>query len=127
MTQTETRADRFARELAELKIPDPAARRAGLWLRLGIALMVLGLVLGVSAYVISHTTTDPLVQRDGLALGLGGVAGSVVGSAVFLRYSLTGFLRFWMARQSYDLALLADRLSERGIHDGFANTDPASR
>lgn len=117
MTQTETRADRFARELAQLKIPDPAAQRSALWLRLGGALMVLGLVLGACSYAISHTTTDPLVQRDALALGLGGVCGSVVGSALFLRYSLTGFLRFWMARQSYDLAMLADRLSERDISD----------
>lgn len=127
MTDTDTRADRFARELAALKIPDPATRRAGLWLRLGGTLMVLGLALAASAYFLSHSTTDPLVQRDALTLALGGVAGSVVGSALFLRYSLTGFLRFWMARQSYDLALLADRLSERGINDGFASTDPASR
>jgi hypothetical protein len=35
MTSTETRADRFIRELAELKIPDPAAGRPRLWLRLG--------------------------------------------------------------------------------------------
>jgi len=127
MTETETRADRFARELAELKIPDPAAQRAGLWLRLGVLMMVLGLVLAASAYFISHNTTDPLVQRDALALALGGIAGTVVGSALFLRYSLTGFLRFWMARQSYDLALLADRLFERDLNDGFASTDSAPR
>jgi hypothetical protein len=72
--------------------------------------MVAGLLLGASAYLTSHTTSDPLVQRDGLALGLGGVTAAVVGSALFLRYSLTGFLRFWMARQSFDLSLLADQL-----------------
>ncbi|GAA2402154.1 hypothetical protein GCM10010191_06970 [Actinomadura vinacea] len=109
----ETRADRFVRELAELKIPDPAAARAGLWLRLGATLMALGPVLGVAAFLMAHSTRDPLVQRDALALALGGVAGSVVGAALFVRYSLTGFLRFWMARQSYDLTLLADRLIER--------------
>jgi hypothetical protein len=127
MTPPETRADRFVRELAELKIPDPAAQRAGLWLRLGGTLMALGLGLGTAAWFISHNTTDPLVQRDAIVLALGAVAGSVVGSALFLRYSLTGFLRFWMARQSYDLALLADRLFERSRHDGFASTDPAPR
>jgi hypothetical protein len=124
MTMTETRADRFVRELAELKIPDPASRRAGLWLRLGVALMVLGPVLGVAAYLIAHNTLDPLVQRDAITIALGGIAGSVVGSGLFLRYSLTGFLRFWMARQSYDLEILADRLSTRDTHNG---TDPASR
>ncbi|MCT9079617.1 hypothetical protein [Streptomyces fulvoviolaceus] len=123
----ESRADRFVRELAELKIPDPAAARAALWLRLGATLMVLGLVLAVSAYFVSHNTQNPLDQRDGLALGLGGIAGSVVGAALFLRYSLTGFLRFWMARQSYDLAVLADRLSERDLARDLTSTDPAPR
>jgi hypothetical protein len=111
MTSTETRADRFVRELAELKIPDPASRRTGLWLRLGIVLMVAGLALGAGAFGMSHNTSDPLVQRDAITLGLAGVTAAVVGSALFLRYSLTGFLRFWMARQSFDLATLADRLS----------------
>jgi energy-converting hydrogenase Eha subunit E len=109
-----SRADRFVRELAELKIPDPAAGRAALWLRTGATLMVLGLIAGGAAYLMSHGTRDPLVQRDALTLGLLGVGGAVVGSALFLRYSLTGFLRFWMARQSYDLTVLADRvLAER--------------
>lgn len=109
----EARADRFVRELAELKIPDPAAGRAGLWLRLGAVLMVAGAVLAVVAYAVSHGTRDPLLQRDAITLGLGGITAAVIGSAVFLRYSLTGFLRFWMARQSYDIAQLTDRLPER--------------
>ena len=118
MTSAEPRADRFVRDLAELKIPDPAAGRAALWLRAGAALMVAGVGLAVAAYVVSHGTRDPLVQRDALTLGLAGVAASVAGSALFLRYSLTGFLRFWMARQSYDLAQLADRLSGKDTgHD----------
>ncbi|MBA9005422.1 hypothetical protein [Thermomonospora cellulosilytica] len=127
MTSTETRADRFVRELAELKIPDPAAGRAALWLRLGGALMAAGLALGAAAYLMAHGTQNPLAQRDALALGLGGVAASVVGSALFLRYSLTGFLRFWMARQSYDLTLLADCLLEKDIRHDLTSTDPATR
>ncbi|MGI5460347.1 hypothetical protein ACQEWB_45720 [Streptomyces sp. CA-249302] len=124
---SDSRADRFVRELADLKIPDPAAARAGLWLRLGVALMVVGLVLAVSAYFVTHNTENPLDQRDGLALGLVGIAGTVVGAALFLRYSLTGFLRFWMARQSYDLAVLADRLSERDLNHDLTSTDAAPR
>jgi hypothetical protein len=113
VTTSETRADRFARELAELKIPDPAAGRPRLWLRLGAALMAAGLVLAVAAFFMSHTTSDPLVQRDAITLGLAGVTAAVAGSALFLRYSLTGFLRFWLARQSFELAQLADRLAGR--------------
>jgi len=68
MTSTETRADRFVRDMAELKIPDPAAGRSGLWLRLGGALMVLGPVLALAAYLLSHGTRDPLVQNDAITL-----------------------------------------------------------
>ncbi|MCQ9179666.1 hypothetical protein KMT30_11610 [Streptomyces sp. IBSBF 2953] len=107
----EARAERFIRELAELKIPDPAAARAALWLRLGGLLMAAGLVLGALAFPLAHATDNSLAQGDALAIGLGGIAAAVVGGALFLRYSLTGFLRFWLARQSYDLDRLGERLT----------------
>ncbi|MEU1185825.1 hypothetical protein ABZ464_51110 [Streptomyces sp. NPDC005820] len=108
------RAERFVRELAALKIPDPAAARAALWLRLGGLLMLVGLVLGGLAFPLAHATDSGLGQGDALALGLGGVTAAVVGGALFLRYSLTGFLRFWLARQSYDLDRLGERLTGSG-------------
>jgi hypothetical protein len=113
VTSTETRADRFVREISDLKIPDPAAGRPRLWQRIGGSLMGLGVVLGIAAYLISHRTSSALVQGDAITIGLGAVTVSIIGAALFLRYSLTGFLRFWMARQSYDLAMLADRLESR--------------
>lgn len=120
---SDTRADRFVRELETLKIPDPAAGRSGLWLRTGIVLMVGGLVVAVLAYFMSHGTTNPLTQRDAITLALGGVAASIVGSALFLRYSLTNFLRFWLARQSYDLDALGARVTGTGERfDGFSTT-----
>ncbi len=105
----ESRADRFARELADLKISDPAAGHPRLWQRLGGALMILGIVLGAAAYLVSHRTTSSLTQGDAITIGLGGVTVAVTGAAIFLRYSLTGFLRFWMARQSFELNVLAER------------------
>jgi len=105
----ESRADRFARELAGLKISDPAAGHPRLWQRLGGVLMVLGIVLGATAYLVSHRTTSSLTQGDAITIGLGWVTLSVTGAAIFLRYSLTGFLRFWMARQSFELNMLAER------------------
>ncbi|MFI0350326.1 hypothetical protein [Actinomadura sp. 9N407] len=95
---TETRADRFVREIAELRIPDPAAGRARLWLRIGVLLMAAGVAAGVTAFFLSRSTTDPLAQNDAQALGFAGVCASVVGSAVYLRYALANVLRFWLAR-----------------------------
>jgi hypothetical protein len=109
MTSAESRADRFARELADLKIVDPAAGHPRLWQRAGAALMVLGIVLGVAAYLISQRTGDSLTASTAITIALGGVTLALVGGAIFLRYSLTGFLRFWMARQSFELNLLAER------------------
>jgi len=132
----EPRAERFVRELAELKIPDPATARAALWLRLGGALMAAGLVLGAVAFPLAHGTDNALAQGDALAIGIGGVGAAVVGAALFLRYSLTGFLRFWLARQSYDLDRLGDRLTAASLAtplpegdqpDGVHLTDPAPR
>jgi hypothetical protein len=118
----EARADRFVRELAELKIPDPAAARATLWLRLGGLLMAAGLVSGALAFPLAHATDNSLAQGDALAIGLGGIAAAVVGGALFLRYSLTGFLRFWLARQSYDLDRLGERLATPAPVAGTVNT-----
>ncbi|HEY3877974.1 MAG TPA: hypothetical protein VGM12_05190 [Trebonia sp.] len=106
----ESRADRFGRELKDLKIADPSVGRPRLWQRLGAVLMVLGIVLAVCSYLLSHRTSSSLTQGDAVTIGLGGVTLAIVGSAIFLRYSLTGFLRFWMARQSFELNILAERV-----------------
>lgn len=126
MTSAESRADRFARELADLKISDPAAGHPRLWQRLGAVLMVAGIVVGVAAYLISHRTSQSLVQGDAITIALGGVTLSVVGAAIFLRYSLTGFLRFWMARQSFELNVLAERAFSGSLlakSDGMLDKD----
>ena len=115
MTSTESRADRFARELADLKISDPAKGHPRLWQNLGALLMAAGVVLGVVGYLISQRTADSLTASTAITIALGGVTLAVTGSAIFLRYSLTGFLRFWLARQSFELNMLA----ERGLAGGL--------
>ena len=115
MTSAESRADRFARELADLKISDPASGHPRGWQRLGGVLMIAGIVLSISSYLISQRTGDALTASTAITISLGGVTLSVVGSAIFLRYSLTGFLRFWMARQSFELNMLAERTLSGGL------------
>jgi len=117
MTTAESRADRFARELADLKISDPAKGHPRLWQNLGVALMVAGIALGVIGYLVSQRTGDALTASTAINMAIGGLILAVVGSALFLRYSLTGFLRFWLARQSFELHTLA----ERGLAEGLVN------
>ena len=104
----------LARDLDALTVADPAAKRSQLWIRLGITAMVVGVALPIIAYFLSHNTSDPLVQRDAIILALTGIAVAIVGSVVFLRFSLTNFLRFWLARQAFDMGVLSERLGGRG-------------
>jgi cation transporter-like permease len=74
--------------------------------------MVLGIGLGIYGYALSHGTTDALQQRDAIVIAILGVAVTVVGAALFVRYSVAQFLRFWLARLTYEQQAQTDRVVE---------------
>lgn len=113
MIESHERVEQFKQEIADMKVRDPSTGRDRVWLRVGIALMVVGIILPIVGYFMSHGTSNDLEQRDALVLTLGGVAAAVVGGALFLRYSLAAFLRFWLARFVYEQQAQTDRLVER--------------
>jgi hypothetical protein len=113
MIESHERVEQFKQEIAEMKVRDPATGRDRLWLRCGIGLMIAGIILGGIAYPLSHSTSNPLSQNDALAMGLGGIAASIVGAALFLRYSIANFLRFWLARLTYEQQAQTDRIVEK--------------
>lgn len=65
---------------------------------LGLGLMAIGIVVAIAGYAISATTSNPLRQSDGRALGPIAITVTILGLALFLRFSATQFLRFWLAR-----------------------------
>ena len=117
MIESKDRVEQFQAEIADMKLRDPASSRDRLWLGLGVALMGVGIVLAAIAYPMSHGTTNPLQQSDAVTLALGGIAAAVVGAALFLRYSVAAFLRFWLARLIYEQKAQTDRML------GTASTD----
>jgi hypothetical protein len=96
--QEVTRSEVFREQIAEMKIPAPSAGRDRMLARLGFLIALVGVVLGVVGYLMSHGTDNSLSQNDALAIGLLGVSCAVLGAAVFLRYSLSQFLRLWLVR-----------------------------
>jgi hypothetical protein len=110
MIESSDRVEQFKAEIAEMKLKDPATGRDALLLRLGGVLLVLGVAVAVLAYFLSHGTTDTLAQNDYQIVALIGVALAVAGGAVFLRYSLAQFQRFWLARLIYELRAQTDRV-----------------
>jgi uncharacterized membrane protein YidH (DUF202 family) len=112
MLQDPTRVEQFTAEIADMKLPDTASSRDRLLLRVGVALMAAGVVIGVVAYFIGHGTTNPLQQRDAIVIAIVGLTVALVGGAVFLRYSMAQFLRFWLARLSWEQQAQTDRMVE---------------
>ncbi len=127
MLDNPDRVEQFKTEIAEMKLPDPASGRDRLLLRGGALAMLAGIVVTIVAYTMSHGTTNLLTQNDAQIVGMIGIAVTVAGAALFLRYSLAGFLRFWLARLSWEQAAQTDRLIEAlGTRDGSRTNEPAA-
>ena len=101
-TADNSRVEQFKAEVADLGLRDPVVARERQFLRAGAAAMVVGVGWVVVAYFISHSTKNPLQQRDAFISAILGLTIAVVGAAVYLRYSFGRFLRFWLARLAFE-------------------------
>ena len=114
--QGDDRVARFRADVADMHLRDPRAGRERLWMFVGGALMVIGVVLAIVAYFQSsgataaYNTEGPATQRDAITIGIIGISVTVVGAAIFLRYSLAQFFRFWLARLIYEQQAATDRI-----------------
>jgi len=109
MEQSNDRAEQFKAEIAEMKVKTGRARSENLLQVLGVVLMVVGIAIALGAYSASLNVTatpgsnvDVLDSNSYMPLAIGGLAITVTGGFIFLRYSLAKFLRFWLLRQSYE-------------------------
>ena len=115
MTESLTpRLQQFQTEVDELRVTGGRANPERMGRSLGAVLMAVGLVLGIYAYFgLSHSTTDPLQQGDATVIGLLGVGFTVVGTGLFVVFSLTRYFRYWLVRLIYEQREQTDRLRER--------------
>ena len=111
MYRNPDRIEQFKAEIADMKLRDPATTVDRLLLRLGLVALVAGLGFAIAAWFVSHGTTNPLQQRDAIVLALLGVTVAVVGTALWLKAALANFLRFWLARLSYEQQAQAERIA----------------
>jgi len=118
MSESNARAEQFKTEIAGLRLKTGRARVENLLQLLGVVLMVAGIVIALVAYGASLNVTatpgsnvDVLDSNSYTPLAVAGLAISVTGGFVFLRYSLAKFLRFWLLRQSYEQRAAIDDAS----------------
>ncbi|MDQ1508981.1 MAG: hypothetical protein QOG50_825 [Actinomycetota bacterium] len=112
------RAEVFKAEIAEMKLKTGRSRAEGLLQILGVVLMAAGIAIALGAYAASlnvtatpGTNVDVLDSNSYTPLAIAGLATSVTGGFLFLRYSLARFLRFWLLRQSYEQRVAIDEAS----------------
>ena len=113
MMDQQDRVEQFKNEIAEMGLRDPATGRERALVRLGALLLVAGPVITLIAYIQDTSSSGSgvaLQQGDDQIVALIGVAVAILGLGLFLRYSIANFLRFWLARLSYEQQAQTDRL-----------------
>jgi hypothetical protein len=119
------RVEQFRAEIDELKLKGGSAENEKRLLALGVVLMVAGIALAVfGAIEVGTNGGSPADQRAYMAQGsLLGIALVIAGAALFVRYSLARYLRFWLIRSTYEGRSNADRVVD-AIERASGLTDP---
>ena len=96
------RVERLQAEAAQLGVKSGSHQRDGLFQAVGLGLMVVAVVAVLVAYSASLGSDDARDIQSLIVLSVGMLALAVLGGALFLRYSISRFLRFWLLRQLYE-------------------------
>jgi hypothetical protein len=108
---TSPRLQQFQEEVNGLKVTGGKANPERTGQMLGGVLMLVGLILGFYAYFgLSHPANGPLQQGDATVIGLLGVGFCIVGTGLFVVFSLTRYFRYWLVRLIYEQREQTDRL-----------------
>jgi hypothetical protein len=96
------RLAQFQEEVGKLKVSGGGANPERLGSQWGIGLTILGFVIAVISYISARQDTQfEFIQRDTIAAMIG-IAISIVGIAIWVRNSLTRYLRYWIIRLVYE-------------------------
>lgn len=107
------RVEQFTREIAAMNIRTPEAEQERWALIGGVVAMVAGFACILGAWWGASGTTvivDAISYLiSGGVLGLGLI---IIGAALFVRYSSTRYLRYWLVRMIYEEQANADRVQK---------------
>ncbi len=104
----QSRVDEFKEEIHALKIRSSSPNNERTYQILGGILMAVGVALPIISYFVAGAqnsgdpSLDNLEHNELIILSIIGVAVTIAGAAVFLRYSITRFFRFWLLRRIYE-------------------------
>lgn len=102
------RAEQFRQEIAGMHIRTPQAETERWMLIGGVAGMAVGLIMVVASWYGASGTTVIVDSLSYLLSALIGMGLVFVGAALFVRYSLTRYMRYWLLRIIYEEQASAD-------------------
>lgn len=110
----EARMDQFRSEIGGMKLRGGSGEGEHRLLVVGIVLTVVGIGLAVAGAIqVGNFGDSPADQRAAMAQGsLIGLALIIAGAALFVRYSLGRYMRFWLIRLTYESRANTDRIVE---------------
>ena len=110
--EEQERVEQFKSDIAAMGLRDPVSGRERVLLWIGALLLIGGPVVAVLAYAQDQGTNNALQQGDDHILALVGVALTIAGAALFVRYSFGRFLRFWLARFAFEQQQQGERVAQ---------------
>jgi hypothetical protein len=109
--QSPDRVEDFKNEIAGMKIRTPEAEQERWALIGGIVAMGAGLLaIVIGWFGASGTTVITEAVSYVISGGILGLAFIIIGAALFVRYSSTRYLRYWLVRMIYEEQANADRM-----------------
>lgn len=109
----EDRIESFTEEIGNLKLRGANADRERSLFVVGWISLVAGVIIAVFGGVQASGTTNAADQWAAIATGsLIGLALVIFGAALFVRYSMGRFMRFWLVRLVHEQRSETDRLIE---------------
>jgi hypothetical protein len=96
------RREQFEEEIAAVRIRTGKAEAEQRWTVVGLVGMILGSAIALICYFASQGMSDSRDIFSTMILAVFGLTLVLLGGALFLRYSLARFLRFWLLRLIYE-------------------------
>jgi hypothetical protein len=118
-TMSPSRLDQFEAEVAKLKVTGGGANpeRLGSWW--GIGLTILGFVIAIVAWFSAKDAPAadiPTMLRSQI-FALIGIGIAIIGAVIWVRNSLTRYLRYWIVRLVYEQREQTEQLVQ-ALRDG---------
>ena len=112
VNENDARIDQFKSEIEGLKLRGSSSEGEKRLLVVGVILTLVGVGLAIfGAVEVGLVGDSPADQRAYMAQGsFLGIALIIAGVALFVRFSLARYLRFWMIRLTYESRANTDRI-----------------